>query len=745
MIDHEFGEPAQPIDFWPRSMNPLPISVVICFRDWPVEHLRRSITSMLASQSPPAEIVLSDYGSSDPERSLQFIRFETVRRVYTANPGPWSRSRALNVGVHAATSDFIVTTDADILFAPATIGAAYRELLKNPDALYLIQCRDLPEDLPRHHLDQLEWDRIESAARLRPRSGMGGFAAFARSRYLAVGGYDERMIVYGSEDIDFAKRMRSNGAPLVWIDSSARIYHQWHPNTGHRHRANAQEQKAIQRNRALRQGDTSLIRNPRGFGNLARPPQPRVSVLVAARGQPQALADTLSSIQIQSLQEFEVVVVDDGSAEAATRETVAALEDSRFRHMVVGDCGLGRARNLGVQVAQAPYVVLQDEGDIMLPTRLEAHVSSMAEGLLGTYGGWIDFDAASGALQYFQGRQFSLASVLFSSRVLAHGATMFRTSALRAFPYREDMESGPDFNLVLRLAAAGGAMRHTGEFAILRRAQSDGMTQDDAYRQRLIARMSTGPLMAAIPAPEAASMRNEAKAAKTLACKNTGNNAAFISYLPDQLVRREIIYPDRATESGAAARTDLLYGPEGVPNPSQGSVRISDAKWTDMRTITRGGVARFLEDVEIRATRRNGSANGTEGSKLEASPTAEQVAATLAPYAPSAEAPEAIDPPAGPGSPIDTPSGLAGTLVARWAASLKSTAHAPGTVLALHSITVGPSAESGTAQNDRYLLRHGNLEIFFHTRRFASISQFLDSVLRRPPRRPYLTVLLHRD
>jgi hypothetical protein len=58
---------------------------------------------------------------------------------------------------------------------------------------------------------------------------------------------------------------------------------------------------------------------------------------------------------------------------------------------------------------------------------------------------------------------------------------------------------------------------------------------------------------------------------------------------------------------------------------------------------------------------------------------------------------------------------------------------------------MGPLAESGTQQGDRYLLRHGDLEIFFHVRRFATISEFLESVLRDPPQRPYLTVVLHRD
>ena len=94
------------------------VSVVIGFRDWGIQRLRLAVTSIQNSfNGIEGEVVLSDYGSSSRQETEQLAAELGISYVYTPRIGPWSRSRALNAGFAIATGDFLVSTDADMVFS----------------------------------------------------------------------------------------------------------------------------------------------------------------------------------------------------------------------------------------------------------------------------------------------------------------------------------------------------------------------------------------------------------------------------------------------------------------------------------------------------------------------------------------------------------------------------------------------------------------------------------------------------
>jgi glycosyltransferase involved in cell wall biosynthesis len=103
---------------------------------------------------------------------------------------------------------------------------------------------------------------------------------------------------------------------------------------------------------------------------------PQVAVVTAAYNMEQYIHATIASVLEQSLPNFEVIVVDDGSRDA-TAKIVTAVDDPRVRLISIPHSGVGTARNRGLAACRAPLVVFLDADDLLLPDALERMVATM--------------------------------------------------------------------------------------------------------------------------------------------------------------------------------------------------------------------------------------------------------------------------------------------------------------------------------------------------------------------------------
>jgi glycosyltransferase involved in cell wall biosynthesis len=98
--------------------------------------------------------------------------------------------------------------------------------------------------------------------------------------------------------------------------------------------------------------------------------QPKVSVVVPAYNAASFLRETLDSILQQDIDNFEVIIADDGSTDAT--EQILAEYNSRVRHLKLEHWGgPSRPRNVGVQHARGEFVAFFDADDIMAPGALK--------------------------------------------------------------------------------------------------------------------------------------------------------------------------------------------------------------------------------------------------------------------------------------------------------------------------------------------------------------------------------------
>lgn len=116
---------------------------------------------------------------------------------------------------------------------------------------------------------------------------------------------------------------------------------------------------------------------------------PLVSVLMPVFNAGAFLRPALESLRQQSLEDFEVIVMDDGSVDGS-REVLAAysLLDSRFRiYRTNQNQGIPQARNQAFEHAQGRFLAWLNHDDLALPRRLERQVEYLSShpeiGVLG--------------------------------------------------------------------------------------------------------------------------------------------------------------------------------------------------------------------------------------------------------------------------------------------------------------------------------------------------------------------------
>lgn len=123
------------------------------------------------------------------------------------------------------------------------------------------------------------------------------------------------------------------------------------------------------------------------------PGQPLISVVVPCHNHGRFMLDTLRSLRAQTLQDFEVIVVDDGSTERRTLRLLALLKRmTTIRLILQPNAGPGAARNLGIRHASGRYICCLDSDDCLADSYLEKCAVVLESDLgIRLVHGWIKF------------------------------------------------------------------------------------------------------------------------------------------------------------------------------------------------------------------------------------------------------------------------------------------------------------------------------------------------------------------
>ena len=104
---------------------------------------------------------------------------------------------------------------------------------------------------------------------------------------------------------------------------------------------------------------------------------PAVSVVIPSYNSQTYIGQTIGSVLAQTMTDFELLVVDDGSTDE-TPALVRQCGDARVRLIPQANAGVCRARNRGITEARAPLICLLDHDDWWYPHKLQRQCEEMA-------------------------------------------------------------------------------------------------------------------------------------------------------------------------------------------------------------------------------------------------------------------------------------------------------------------------------------------------------------------------------
>jgi glycosyltransferase involved in cell wall biosynthesis len=189
---------------------------------------------------------------------------------------------------------------------------------------------------------------------------------------------------------------------------------------------------------------------------------PKVSVIMPVYNGEKYLREAVESILMQSIEDFEFIIVDDSSTDKSPEILNGYLQRDHRIKMIrnIQNIGLTRSLNRAIKEAKGEYIARMDADDIAMKQRLEKQVEFMEVNpdvlLLGTAYDEIDEYGNIGGTKIFPTSDRLLREVLIKYNPFFHASVIIRTSALKkAGLYNEDIPRAQDYELWFRLSGSG--------------------------------------------------------------------------------------------------------------------------------------------------------------------------------------------------------------------------------------------------------------------------------------------------
>lgn len=103
---------------------------------------------------------------------------------------------------------------------------------------------------------------------------------------------------------------------------------------------------------------------------------PKISVIIPTYNRNELVLDAIDSVLEQTFQDFEIIIVDDGSTDNTQKHIEShQKKDERIKYVYQKNQGVSIARNTGLKAATGLYIAFLDSDDRFLPDKLQQQAS----------------------------------------------------------------------------------------------------------------------------------------------------------------------------------------------------------------------------------------------------------------------------------------------------------------------------------------------------------------------------------
>lgn len=193
---------------------------------------------------------------------------------------------------------------------------------------------------------------------------------------------------------------------------------------------------------------------------------PKISLVCPVYNRETIVKHCIHSVIDQSFQDWELILVDDGSTDGTEKECRRFSDNEpRIKYFKIPHSGkIGHVRNYGNQKALGELIVVQDSDDLSLPDRLEVlwdeYQKTNADVIYHSVYHCFPFDTYQVTLRQFKkALPFDKDKLLFTQYIPAQIAT--KRSVALAVPYDPEIHVSDDWLWLLELALNNHTFHHT--------------------------------------------------------------------------------------------------------------------------------------------------------------------------------------------------------------------------------------------------------------------------------------------
>ena len=177
--------------------------------------------------------------------------------------------------------------------------------------------------------------------------------------------------------------------------------------------------------------------------------KPSVSVAMTTRNRPNIIANAINSIRNQTISDWELIIIDDGSTEIIS-DTIKKFDDKRIFYYKRDHRGIVSSINEAIKLCTSNIIALQGDDDLSLPDRLEKSLSVMEDNDVIHHGLYKHlFDEALGCIH----REYVHAEPIDKRKILASqyipGVPLFRKKLWIEKPFRIETQFAYDWMMYL--------------------------------------------------------------------------------------------------------------------------------------------------------------------------------------------------------------------------------------------------------------------------------------------------------
>lgn len=182
---------------------------------------------------------------------------------------------------------------------------------------------------------------------------------------------------------------------------------------------------------------------------------PKVSIVLTTFNRCHLLKQAIESVFRQTFQDWELIIMDDGSTDETKQVIEAYAHDSRIRYVFHSNQGISFSRAKGTQLATSPYVAFLDDDDVYHPKKLEFQVDYLEKnqmvGLVYSYVHMLDQNDQF--LMRWPVRPAQTFMELLHDNTIPTNAGLIRKECFeRLGTFRSDFKGSDDYEMWLRIA-----------------------------------------------------------------------------------------------------------------------------------------------------------------------------------------------------------------------------------------------------------------------------------------------------